>query len=293
MRSSRGMGAVRTSKMPKGSTITRKDNPGKVKMFAKGGTVKKMAAGGTSEFGAAFRAARKEQGDGGTFTFKGKKYTTDMAKPAAPKPAAPKPAAPKPAAPTATAAKAPAYVPRAPSQLTAQTYAANKKPMVNTATTPANQTPYQMSQQMKRDAAPPPRKGITFSEAMAQTGAAEKARNDKRDAQSAVDAKRRGKSVERLFMGKSYYDKYPEERPDYLKRGDEANQGFAKGGSANFIKGAIKKPGALRASLGAKPGKPIPAGKLDKASKAPGKLGQRARFAEMLRGFRKNKKQDG
>jgi hypothetical protein len=74
---------------------------------------------------------------------------------------------------------------------------------------------------------------------------------------------------------------------------DAQGVGFAKGGSANFIKGAIKKPGALRASLGAKPGKPIPAGKLDKASKAPGKLGQRARFAEMLRGFRKNKKQDG
>jgi len=60
-----------------------------------------------------------------------------------------------------------------------------------------------------------------------------------------------------------------------------------KGG--NFIKDAIKKPGALRASLGAKPGKPIPAGKLAKAAKAPGKLGQRARFAEMLKGFKKKK----
>ena len=64
--------------------------------------------------------------------------------------------------------------------------------------------------------------------------------------------------------------------------------GFAKkGGSADFIKGAIKKPGALRASLGAKKGEPIPAKKLAKAAKAPGKLGQRARFAEMLKGFRK------
>ena len=51
----------------------------------KGGEVMKLASGGLSEFGAAFRAARKEQGDGGTFTFKGKKYTTDVAssKPAA------------------------------------------------------------------------------------------------------------------------------------------------------------------------------------------------------------------
>jgi len=40
-----------------------------------------------------------------------------------------------------------------------------------------------------------------------------------------------------------------------------------------WIQEAIKKPGALRAQLGAKEGKPIPAGKLEKASKAPGKLG--------------------
>ena len=62
-----------------------------------------------------------------------------------------------------------------------------------------------------------------------------------------------------------------------------------KKGGANFIKGAIKKPGALRASLGAKKGEPIPAGKLAAATKKPGKLGQRARFAEMLKGFKKKK----
>ena len=54
-----------------------------------------------------------------------------------------------------------------------------------------------------------------------------------------------------------------------------------------FIQEAIKKPGALRSALGAKPGKPIPVAKLAKAAKASGKLGQRARFAEMLRGFKK------
>jgi hypothetical protein len=64
---------------------------------------------------------------------------------------------------------------------------------------------------------------------------------------------------------------------------------MAKGGSANFIQKAIKKPGALRAQLGAKKGEPIPTKKLDKAAKAPGKLGQRARFAEMLKGFKKGK----
>jgi hypothetical protein len=61
----------------------------------------------------------------------------------------------------------------------------------------------------------------------------------------------------------------------------------AKGGGTNFIADAIKKPGALRASLGAKPGKPIAADKLAKAAKAPGKLGQRARFAQTLKGFKK------
>jgi hypothetical protein len=61
---------------------------------------------------------------------------------------------------------------------------------------------------------------------------------------------------------------------------------LAKGGKLN-IKAAIKKPGALRASLGAAKGKPIPAGKLAAAAKAPGKLGQRARFAQTLSKLRK------
>ena len=51
----------------------------------------------------------------------------------------------------------------------------------------------------------------------------------------------------------------------------------------NFIQKAIKKPGALRAELGVKGDKPIPAKKLDAAAKKPGKLGQRARLAETLK----------
>lgn len=57
----------------------------------------------------------------------------------------------------------------------------------------------------------------------------------------------------------------------------------------NFIRGAIKKPGALRKSLGIKKGKTIPAKKLAKAAKKGGKLGQRARFAETLKKLRKRK----
>ena len=53
--------------------------------------------------------------------------------------------------------------------------------------------------------------------------------------------------------------------------------------SGKWIQSAIKKPGALRAQLGVKGDKPIPAGKLAKAAKAPGKLGQRARLAQTLK----------
>ena len=55
----------------------------------------------------------------------------------------------------------------------------------------------------------------------------------------------------------------------------------------NFIQNAIKKPGALRKELGAKKGEPIPAKKLASAAKKPGKMGQRARLAETLRGLKK------
>ena len=45
MRPSRGMGIINPSKMPKGKTITRKDNPNKVKMYAAGGESKVNEAG--------------------------------------------------------------------------------------------------------------------------------------------------------------------------------------------------------------------------------------------------------
>jgi hypothetical protein len=51
------------------------------------------------------------------------------------------------------------------------------------------------------------------------------------------------------------------------------------------IKNAIKKPGALRKSLGVKKGQTIPVKTLNQAANAGGKLGQRARFAKTLRGL--------
>ena len=54
-----------------------------------------------------------------------------------------------------------------------------------------------------------------------------------------------------------------------------------------WIQKAIKKPGALRAQLGVKEGKTIPAKKLAAAAKKPGTLGKRARLAETLGKMRK------
>lgn len=55
----------------------------------------------------------------------------------------------------------------------------------------------------------------------------------------------------------------------------------------NWIAGAIKKPGQLHKDLGVPQGKKIPASKLAAAAKKKGKVGQRARFAQTLKGMKK------
>ena len=55
------------------------------------------------------------------------------------------------------------------------------------------------------------------------------------------------------------------------------------------IKKEIKTPGALRAALGVKKGKKIPASKLNAAAKQKGKMGQRARFAKTLKKLNRRK----
>lgn len=70
-------------------------------------------------------------------------------------------------------------------------------------------------------------------------------------------------------------DLYSSEQAKRLERG-------YKSGGKNWISGAIKKPGALRKSLGVKEGQTIPAKKLDAAAEKGGKLGQRARLAQTL-----------
>jgi hypothetical protein len=73
---------------------------------------------------------------------------------------------------------------------------------------------------------------------------------------------------------------------------NEVRAPYKKGGKIekskdkNWISKAIKKPGALRESLGVKEGEKIPAKKLASAAKKPGKMGQRARLAQTLKGFK-------
>jgi hypothetical protein len=84
----------------------------------------------------------------------------------------------------------------------------------------------------------------------------------------------------KVIPGDNSYDKANRKaRKDVL--------GYKKGGSANWIKGAIKHPGALRASLHVKAGEKIPAKKLAAAAKKPGVMGKRARLAQTLKGFKK------
>lgn len=58
----------------------------------------------------------------------------------------------------------------------------------------------------------------------------------------------------------------------------------------NWIAKAIKNKGALRKTLGAKPGKNIPAGKLAKAAKKDTTTGARARLAMTLKKMARKRK---
>lgn len=56
---------------------------------------------------------------------------------------------------------------------------------------------------------------------------------------------------------------------------------------ANWIQRAIKKPGALRKSLGVKKGQKISGKKLNAAAKKGGVIGRRARLAKTLAKLRR------
>ena len=93
-------------------------------------------------------------------------------------------------------------------------------------------------------------------------------------------------------MGDMKASKMPKAKTIRRKDNPDEVTVYAKGGEAKggkFIQKAIKKPGALRAEMGVKKGQKIPAKKLAAAAKKPGKVGQRARFAQLLKGFKKGK----
>lgn len=85
-------------------------------------------------------------------------------------------------------------------------------------------------------------------------------------------------------MGAMRPSKMPKGKQIVRKDNPNDVEVYAKGG---WIKDAIKKPGALRKELGAKAGQPIPAKKLAAAAKKTGKIGQRARLAQTLKGLKK------
>jgi hypothetical protein len=64
----------------------------------------------------------------------------------------------------------------------------------------------------------------------------------------------------------------------------------AKKRKKKWIQKAIKKPGALRKTLGVKKGQKIPEKKLAAAAKKPGVTGQRARLAQTLRRMPKRRR---
>jgi hypothetical protein len=66
-------------------------------------------------------------------------------------------------------------------------------------------------------------------------------------------------------------------KPEAMKKAD--------GGKVKWIQKAIKNKGALHKQLGVPEDKKIPEKKLEKAAAKPGKLGQRARLAQTLRGM--------
>lgn len=87
-------------------------------------------------------------------------------------------------------------------------------------------------------------------------------------------------------MGDMKPSKMPKGKTIKRKDNPQDVEMYAKGGSSKWIQGAIKKPGALKASLGVPKDKPIPAKKLSAAAKKPGKLGRRARLAMTLKGMK-------
>lgn len=66
---------------------------------------------------------------------------------------------------------------------------------------------------------------------------------------------------------------------------DGDNDGSRRRHKKDWIAGAIKHPGSLHRDLGVPQGQKIPARKLAAAIRKGGKIGRKARFAEVLKGL--------
>lgn len=89
-----------------------------------------------------------------------------------------------------------------------------------------------------------------------------------------------------MMASRGMGDIAPSKMPKGVKKARRDDTDFTQFAKGGWIKDAIKKPGALRAELGVKKDEKIPAKKLQAAAKKPGKLGQRARLAETLKGMK-------
>lgn len=87
-------------------------------------------------------------------------------------------------------------------------------------------------------------------------------------------------------MGDIAASKMPSGKTVHRKDNPNEVTVYKKGGKAKWIQEAVKKPGALRKSLGVKEGQKIPVKKLAAAAKKPGKMGQRARLAQTFKKMR-------
>jgi len=100
-----------------------------------------------------------------------------------------------------------------------------------------------------------------------------------------INKAQKGKEV--FKKNKPLMDSLSKENMKVLDTTYKAKPAVAKAKDGKWIQSAIKKPGALRKSLGVKKGEKIPAGKLAAAAKKPGKMGQRARLAQTLKKMKK------
>ena len=97
-------------------------------------------------------------------------------------------------------------------------------------------------------------------------------------------SKKMVKQLSNKYMRKYKKVKHPGELISAFNKGKSEEMKEKK--YKNWIRGAIKKPGALHRALGIAQGKKIPAKRLATAAKKGGKMGKRARLAETLKGLK-------